>query len=488
MKGLQDILYGVSLEEVIGVTTKKVSAVCIDSRNSIASSVFVALKGSVVDGHEFIAKAIDLGATVIVCEVLPENRDKAITYLRVKNSRKAAGIIAANFYDHPSKQLKLIGVTGTNGKTTIATLLHQLFSAMGVHVGLLSTIENKIGSTVLKATHTTPDVISLNALLQDMVDDGCEYAFMEVSSHAVDQDRIAGVAFAGGVFTNLTRDHLDYHKTFKAYLEAKKAFFDGLPKSAFALVNTDDKNGLVMVQNTKAKTYSYGLRSLANYKVKILENSFDGLLLNLDGIDLYTKLIGDFNALNLAAVYATAVLLGEDQTKILTALSQLSGAAGRFERSVSPSANIIGIVDYAHTPDALEKVLKTIASVRTGNEQLITIVGCGGDRDKGKRPLMAAVAADLSNKVILTSDNPRTEDPNAILADMKAGVKISQQAKVLSISDRREAIRTACTLAQPKDIILIAGKGHENYQEIKGQRLPFDDKEELANAFKELKK
>lgn len=485
MKKLQDILYGVSILSVNGSTNQSVSAVEIDSRKIQDKALFVAIRGETQDGHQYINQAINKGATVIVCENLPEKLDEEITYLQVKDARKEVAVMAANFHDHPSKKLKLIGVTGTNGKTTIVTLAHQLFTNLGVKVGMLSTIENKIGDKALSSSLTTPDALTINKLLQEMVMQNCEVVFMEVSSHAVEQKRVVELNFSGGVFTNISRDHLDYHKTFKDYIRAKQKFFDALPANAFALFNADDKNGEIMVQNTVAQKISYGLKSLANYKVKILENTMEGLLLNMDGIDFYTKLTGNFNALNLLAVYVIATQLGYDKMKVLAGLSSVKGAEGRLEKVVSEN-NIVAVVDYAHTPDALEKVLQTINDTRSGQEELITVVGCGGNRDKGKRPLMARIAAEYSTKVILTSDNPRDEVPSQIIEEMAEGVKISQKSKVNSITDRRNAIQTAVHMAETGDIILVAGKGHEKYQEIKGERFPFDDKQVLQEAFAEF--
>ena len=487
MKELQDILYGVSIMSVNGSTNQTVSALELDSRQVQPNAVFVAVKGTAQDGHHYIQNAIENGASVIVCENLPERIEDGLTYVKVNDCRKALAIMAANFYEHPSKKLELIGVTGTNGKTTIVTIAHQLFSALEVKAGLLSTIENKIGSKSISSSLTTPDPITINKLLRKMVDEDCQIALMEVSSHAVEQHRVTGLQFSGGVFTNISRDHLDYHKTFKAYIQAKQKFFTALPKTAFALYNADDKNGEIMVQNSQAQKISYGLKSLAGHKAKILENTMEGLLLNIDGIDFYTKLTGNFNALNLLAVYVVATHLGYEPMKVLAALSSVKGAEGRLEKIVSDS-KIIALVDYAHTPDALEKVLQTINNTRSGNEELITVVGCGGNRDKGKRPLMAAVAAQNSTKVILTSDNPRNEVPAEIIEDMAKGVKIAQKQKVNSITDRKEAIHTAVHMAKGGDIILVAGKGHEKYQEIKGEKFPFDDKEVLREAFIEFNK
>lgn len=475
MKKLRDILYGVSLKQVSGSTDLEVSGICFDSRKAEPGVLFVAVQGTVSDGHQFIEQVIAQGATAIVCQTLPSGLHENVNYFEVENSAKALGIIAANYFEHPSSKLKLVGVTGTNGKTTVATLLFQLFKDLGYKTGLLSTVQNQISDLVIPATHTTPDPIALNSLLNDMVNSGCDYCFMEVSSHALAQHRIEGLSFAGGVFTNLTHDHLDFHGTFDSYLKAKKTFFDALDNKAFALTNIDDKNGMVMLQNTRAYKKTYGLKNIADYTAKIIENHFSGLLLNIDGEEVWFKMVGSFNAYNLLAVYATALLLDQDRTKVLTSLSRLSGAEGRFDYIVSP-AGIIGIVDYAHTPDAVQNVLSTIQDIRKGTEQVITVIGCGGDRDKAKRPLMAQVACDWSSKVILTSDNPRSESPEQIIRDMEAGVMPQNKKKTLSITDRKEAIRTACHLAKPGDIILVAGKGHEKYQDTGGVKLPFDDK------------
>jgi UDP-N-acetylmuramoyl-L-alanyl-D-glutamate--2,6-diaminopimelate ligase len=479
---LKDILYGVSLTQIVGSTDVETEAIAFDSRKVGAQSLFVAIKGTLSDGHQYIADVIEKGANIIVCEDLPSVFNENVTYVMVQNSAKALGIIAANFYHHPSKKIKLIGITGTNGKTTIATLLYQLFRNLGYKVGLISTVENQINDVIIPATHTTPDPIALNILLNEMIAKGCNYCFMEVSSHAVAQFRIEGLSFSGGIFSNITHDHLDFHLTFDNYLKAKKAFFDGLEKSAFALTNADDKNGLVMLQNTKAHKKTYGLKSMTDFKAKIIENQFSGLHLDIDGDDVYFKMVGSFNASNLLAVYGAALLLDQDKTKVLTILSRLTGAEGRFDYIIS-SNGIIGIVDYAHTPDAVDNVLSTINNIRTKNEQVISILGCGGDRDKTKRPLMAKTACEKSDKVILTSDNPRSEDPDQIIKDMQVGVSPIHQKKVLSIADRKEAIKTACLLAQPGDIILLAGKGHEKYQEIKGLRHDFDDKKILKECF-----
>jgi UDP-N-acetylmuramoyl-L-alanyl-D-glutamate--2,6-diaminopimelate ligase len=482
---LQDILYGVAIEQVLGSTSVKVEQITFDSRKVFPNSLFVAIKGTQSDGHQYIPQVEESGAGVIVSEVLPQEIKENITYVKVANSAKALGIIAANFYDNPSSKLKLVGVTGTNGKTTVGTLLYKLFRELGYKVGLISTVENQINDVIIPSTHTTPDQIALNKLLAQMVDAGCDYCFMEVSSHAVAQYRIEGLVFAGGIFTNITHDHLDFHLTFDNYIKAKKAFFDHLPKPAFALTNVDDKNGEVMLQNTKAGKKSFALRSMADFKCKVIENQFSGLHLDIDGQEVYFKLVGDFNAYNILAVYATAMLLGQDKIDVLTILSELSGAEGRFDYIISPN-KVVGIIDYAHTPDALSNVLSTIENIRNGNESIITIIGCGGDRDKTKRPVMARTACDWSTKVIFTSDNPRSEDPEAIIRDMQEGVSPVNQRKVLTIVDRKEAIKTACHLAKPGDIILLAGKGHEKYQEINGVKTDFDDKKILLNLFNEL--
>ena len=487
MKKLKDILANIEVIQTIGNQDILVANIAFDSRKVGANSMFVAVKGTQVDGHVYIEKAIVLGANVIVCEDLPtdlNDRDfgaeENITYVKVQNSGDALGKMAGNFYDNPSTKLKLVGITGTNGKTTCATILYKLFMGMGYKTGLLSTVENKIGSQTIPATHTTPNPVELNELLAKMVESGCDYAFMEVSSHAIDQERIAGLDFDGAVFTNITHDHLDYHKTFKNYINAKKKFFDDLGKNAFALTNIDDRRGEVMLQNTKAKKYTYAVKQMADFKAKIVENSLLGLQLILNDTEFYSRLIGEFNAYNLLAVYGTATLLGHDDMEVLTVLSDLQSAEGRFDYIVSKSKNIVGIVDYAHTPDALEKILMTIDDLKTPDNQVITVVGCGGDRDKTKRPIMAKVACDYSNQVILTSDNPRTEDPYTILEEMEKGIPPYATQKVLTIENRRQAIKTACTLAKQNDIILVAGKGHEKYQDINGVKHHFDDKEELT--------
>jgi UDP-N-acetylmuramoyl-L-alanyl-D-glutamate--2,6-diaminopimelate ligase len=485
MKLLKDILYKAGIEEVVGSTNVAIENICIDSRQAKKFSLFIAVKGTAVDGHQFISKAIEQGSLAIICEELPEQLVKEVNYIQVKNSRFAAGIIASNFYDNPSQKLKLVGVTGTNGKTTVTTLLYQLFKNLGYKVGLLSTVRNLIDGEVVAATHTTPDPVSLNELLAEMVERGCEYAFMEVSSHALDQHRVAGIEFTGALFTNISHDHLDYHETFDKYIKAKKMLFDMLPSTAFALTNLDDKNGEVMVQNTKAKIITYGLKSMADRKAKILENNLTGLILNIDGQEVITRLIGSFNAYNILSVYGAAIELKEEKLQILTTLSNLHSPDGRFQ-FVKTENNILGIVDYAHTPDALDNVISTIHGLRTGNEKLITLVGCGGDRDKTKRPEMARIAAEGSTKVILTSDNPRSEDPNQIIEDMKTGLDPVLKRKAVSIVDRAEAIRTACMLAEPGDIILVAGKGHEKYQEINGVKHDFDDMEVLTTNLKQI--
>lgn len=488
MKLLSDILSAIQPIQIIGKETVSVQSLQLDSRNVSKGDVYIAIKGTSVDGHTFIQKAIEQGAVVVVCEALPAVLDTSVTYVQVAEARKAVALMAADFYDHPSKSLKLVGVTGTNGKTSIVTLLHQIFVAKNYKTGLLSTIVNKINHDEIPSTHTTPDAITINALLRKMADENCTHVFMEVSSHAADQDRILGLDFDGAIFTNITHDHLDYHKTFQDYIKAKKKFFDYLPNTAFALTNLDDKRGEVMLQNTKAKKYSYAIKSMADFRFKIIENAFSGLIIQSDGIDVHLQMTGRFNAYNLLAIYAACVLLGVDKQEALEAISTLKGAEGRFDCITSAQEKIIGIVDYAHTPDALKNVLDTINEIRTHNEHIITIVGCGGNRDKAKRPEMALIASELSSKVILTSDNPRNEKAEDIINDMKAGVPPHHANKVMSITDRREAIRVACNLALPKDILLLAGKGHEKYQEINGVKYPFDDKAILQETFRELNK
>ena len=479
MKKLQDILYRSGITEINGSIDINISTIEFDSRKVIKGSLFIAVKGTQVDGHDFIEMAISNGAIAVVCNELPMNINEAVTYAVSKNSAKALGFISANFYDNPTEKIQLVGITGTNGKTTIATLLYQLFKDLGYGVGLISTIHNVINDTILESTHTTPDSISLNSLLAKMVDAGCEYAFMEVSSHAVAQQRISGIRFSGGLFTNITHEHLDYHGSFKAYINAKKYFFDSLSADAFSLTNSDDKNGSVMLQNTKSSKYTYGIKSIGKFKGKIIENGFEGMMLKIDGEDVYSLIPGNFNAYNLLAVYATAMLLNQEKNEVLISLSKLKGAEGRFDL-IKSQTGIIAIIDYAHTPDALENVLKTINSIRTQNEELITVVGAGGNRDKTKRPIMANVASLLSTRVILTSDNPRNEDPKDILNDMKIGIDPAKKNTTMMITDRKEAIRTAFNIARPGDIILIAGKGHEKYQEISGIRYPFDDKQVIT--------
>ncbi len=487
MRKLQDILYKVHLKEVHGSTNVIVNDIQIDSRKITKGSVFVAIRGEQTDGHKFFDKAIELGAAVIVCETLPKNFVTTITYLQVQNSNEAVAYMAHNFYNEPSQKTKLVGVTGTNGKTTIATVLFKLFTQLGYKCGLISTVQNQIADVVIPSTHTTPDAVSLNELLAKMVDEKCTHVFMEVSSHAIHQHRVTGLHFVGGLFSNITHDHLDYHKTFDEYIKVKKKFFDDLPSTSFAISNIDDKRGTVMLQNTLAKQYYYSLKTVAAFKGKILDNALTGLQMLVNDKEVHFRLIGEFNAYNLLAVYGAAICLGENSETVLTVLSMLSGAEGRFDYIIS-SELIIGIVDYAHTPDALENVLSTIKKLRKGHEQIITVVGCGGDRDKTKRPIMAQSACDLSDRVILTSDNPRTEDANQILRDMEAGLNTAAKRKYISIADRREAIKTAVSLANKEDIILIAGKGHEKYQDIMGVKFPFDDKEVLREMFETLGK
>lgn len=485
-KQLKDILYKCGIRQMHGSSDINISGICIDSREAGPGMLFIARKGVKTDSHAFIEQAIEAGAAAIVCQDLPERLEENITYVCVENSDRALGVIASNFFDNPSDNLILCGVTGTNGKTTIATLLYQLFRELGFAAGLISTVRVMVNDRAVDATHTTPDAIRINRLLSEMADAGCSYCFMEVSSHAIHQHRISGLNFAGGIFTNITHDHLDYHGDFKAYLDAKKAFFDMLPSSAFALSNADDRNGAVMLQNTRARKTRYGLKSLAEYHGRVLENLFDGLLMDIDGQEVWCKLIGEFNAYNLLAVYATAVELGQEPGRVLTLLSTLKPAEGRFD-AIRSEAGITAIVDYAHTPDALENVLRTINTIRTGNEQLITVVGAGGDRDKTKRPVMAKIAGELSTRLILTSDNPRTEDPEMIINDMKAGVQPVDFKKLLIVTNRKEAISTAFALAQPGDIILVAGKGHEKYQEVMGVKHPFDDRKILEELLKQHK-
>jgi UDP-N-acetylmuramoyl-L-alanyl-D-glutamate--2,6-diaminopimelate ligase len=488
MKQLKDILAMVHPVTITGDESIQINSLQLDSRKVALADVYIAIKGTAVDGHAFIPKAIEQGAAVIVCESLPEELLPTVTYVQVADARKATALLAANFYNHPSKALKLVGVTGTNGKTSVVTLLHEIYVTAKFKTGLLSTIVNKINLEQIPSTHTTPDAIAINALLRKMADEGCAYVFMEVSSHAADQERILGLQFAGAIFTNISHDHLDYHKTFQEYIYAKKKFFDQLPHTAFALTNIDDKRGEVMLQNTKAVKYTYALKALADYRFKILENTFTGLIVQCEEVDVHLQMTGRFNAYNLLAIYATCVLLGMDKKEALSAISRLKGAEGRFDCITSVEDRIIGIVDYAHTPDALKNVLDTINEIRTHNEQVITVVGCGGNRDRTKRPEMAHIASELSSKVILTSDNPRNEKAEDIISEMKAGVPPHNANKVMAVTDRREAIRVACNLAKPNDIILLAGKGHEKYQEISNVKYPFDDKAILQETFTELKK
>lgn len=480
---LQDILYKVRIRSVHGNTGVEVKGLHIDSRKVGKGDVFIAIKGVAADGHQYIDSVIEKGATAVVCEVMPASLNEGVTYVQVENSGEAAGYLAHNFYGQPSEKVKLVGVTGTNGKTTIATLLFKLFSGLGYKCGLLSTVENHIGKEVIPATHTTPDAISLNALLKQMVDAGCTHVFMETSSHAIHQHRTAGLKYVVGIFSNITHDHLDYHKTFDEYIRVKKSFFDSLPSEAHALSNADDKRGAVMLQNTQAHKYLYSLRTMAEFKGKILENGLTGLVMIINDQEVHFRLIGEFNAYNLLAVYGAAVCLGEDKFEVLRVLSELSGAEGRFDYVISSKDRVIGIVDYAHTPDALLNVLATIKGLRKGHEQIITVVGCGGDRDKTKRPVMGDVACEHSDRVIFTSDNPRSEDPEQILRDMEAGLNTAAKRKYIAIVDRHEAIKAAISMANADDIVLIAGKGHEKYQEIKGVKHPFDDKQVLAEMF-----
>jgi len=487
LKKLKDILYGVSVESVKGSTEIGIAAVEFDSRKVVSDTLFVAQKGLLFDGHSFVSTAIELGATVIVCQDLPVEMADGVTFVQVIDANEALAILASNFYDNPSSELILVGVTGTNGKTTIATLLAEHYDKAGYKSGLISTIKIQIGEEEITATHTTPDSVTINRVLRDMVAKGVSHCFMEVSSHGIHQKRTLGLDFKGGIFTNLTHDHLDYHKTFASYRDIKKSFFDQLPSSAFALVNADDKNGLVMLQNTKAKKLIYALKTEADYKARIIENQFNGLLLNINGQEVWTKLIGSFNAYNLLAIYATADLLGVDKFENLRILSELDNVSGRFQHTVS-KGGVNAIIDYAHTPDALKNVLETINSIRTFNEQVITVVGCGGDRDRTKRPKMGNIASSLSNQVVFTSDNPRSEDPDEIIKEVEAGVRPENYKKTISIVDRKQAIKTACKLAQQGDIILVAGKGHETYQIIGDQKSGFDDFEITNQLLTELNK
>lgn len=483
---LQNILYKINLKAVSGPTDVSIVDITFDSRQVAPGSLFVAVKGTQSDGHDYIEKAIEKGAAAILAETLPRPLPEGVTWVQVVNSAAALGIAAANFYGNPSEKLSIVAVTGTNGKTTTATLLFKLFRALGYSSGLFSTVRNFINENEVQATHTTPDALQLQRLLAKMVAEGCTHCFMEASSHAIVQHRLSGLRLSGAIFSNITHDHLDYHQTFDAYIEAKKGLFDMLPKDAWALTNIDDKRGMVMLQNTKAAKHSYALKKPADFKARLISNTLQGLELDVDGKVVWFKLIGDFNAYNLLSVYAAAMLMGEDADEVLTQLSSISTAPGRFEQ-VATGSDVVAVVDYAHTPDALENVLKTIAGFRTGNEQVITVVGCGGNRDKAKRPLMADIASSLSDRVVLTSDNPRNEEPAQIIADMQQGVNVVNTRKVLSILDRKEAIRTACMLARPGDIILVAGKGHETYQEIAGVKHPFDDRQVLAEILREVR-
>ncbi len=487
MINLKDILWKVAIEDVHGSTDVAIEKMEFDSRKVSENDVFIAIRGSISDGHEFIETAINKGAITIICDVFPEIIVTGVTYIKVNDTNKAMAFMAANYFDNPSQKLKLIGITGTNGKTTIASLLFQLFQKAGYKTGLLSTVKIVVDTNEYKATHTTPDSISINYYLNEMVNAGVDYCFMEVSSHGIHQKRTEGLHFSGGVFTNLSHDHLDYHATFSEYRDVKKSFFDHLPKTAFALSNIDDKNGSVMMQNTNAKKRTYALKTYADYKAQILENQLSGLLLKINDNEVWVRLIGTFNAYNLLAIYGTAVELGIESLEVLRLLSELESVSGRFQYVVS-NGKITAIVDYAHTPDALENVLKTINDIRTKNEQLITVVGCGGDRDKTKRPIMADIASDLSDKIIITSDNPRTENPETIIEEMELGVAPQNYKKTVSIIDRKQAIKTACQLAQANDIILIAGKGHETYQEINGVRHDFDDMKMVKEMLDQLGK
>ncbi len=481
MISVREILNGIDVVSLTGEQNPVISDLEFDSRKVTDGSLFIAVKGYQSDGHDFIGKALAAGASAIICEQLPEIHEKGICWIQTTDSAKALGYAASNFYGNPSSSLKLVGVTGTNGKTTVATLLYRMFMAMGYKCGLFSTVCNYINGKEYPATHTTPDPVQLNRLLSEMISDGCSYAFMEVSSHSADQQRIAGLKFEGGIFTNLTHDHLDYHKTFDNYLAAKKSFFDSLPKDSFALANIDDRNGRVMLQNCLARKYTFSIRGMADFRCSIIEHGFEGMMLKIQGDEVWTRFVGEFNASNLLAVYAASELLGAEREEILTVLSDLYPVAGRLEVVKSPGG-ISGIVDYAHTPDALVNVIETINKIREGSAKLITVVGAGGDRDRTKRPRMAAITAEGSTKTILTSDNPRSEDPEKILDDMEAGLSPELKRKILRIADRRLAIRTAVMFAEKGDVILIAGKGHETYQEIKGVKHHFDDLEELRSA------
>ena len=484
---LKNILYKVTIDAVVGDTSVSINNIQFDSRKIVSGDVFVAIKGTKVDGHDYIEQVIEKGANTIICENIPKITIEGVTYVKVDNTSKALAIMASNYYGVPSENLRLVGVTGTNGKTTIATLLYQLFKKAGYKVGLLSTVKIFVDQKEYKATHTTPDSLTINKYLSEMNNEGVEFCFMEVSSHGIHQSRTEGLCFEGAIFTNLTHDHLDYHETFAEYRDVKKSFFDNLPKSAFSLVNIDDKNGAVMLQNTVSKKYTYALKSYADYRAQILENQLNGLFLKINDNEVWTKLIGNFNAYNLLAIYGTADLLGLESVEVLRLMSELDSVSGRFQYLISEE-KITAIVDYAHTPDALKNVLETVNSIRTKNEKLITVVGCGGDRDKTKRPIMAHIASALSDKVIFTSDNPRTENPEQIIKDMEVGVQPQNFKKTMSIVDRNQAIKTACQLANANDIILIAGKGHETYQEINGVKTNFDDYKKVEEFLKKLQK
>ena len=483
MASLQQILYNVNILSVAGAANAEISDLETDSRKVRPGGCFIAVKGTLTDGHNFMEAAVANGASAIICENFPAIRSENIPYVIVENSAVAAGVMAHNFYGQLTQNIRLIGVTGTNGKTTIVTLLFKLFSALGYKCGLISTVQNQVGNKILPSTHTTPDAITLNKLIAKMVTDGCSHIFMEVSSHAIDQHRVAGLQFSGGIFSNITHDHLDYHKTFDEYIRVKKQFFDSLPSLSFALSNADDKRGGIMLQNTKAKKYLYSLKTMADFRGKIIENSLAGLVLIVNDVEVHCRLIGTFNAYNLLAVYGASVCLGENKEISLQILSSLTGAEGRFDYMISPNENIIGIIDYAHTPDALLNVLATIKNLRQREEKIITVVGCGGNRDKAKRPVMAEVACEYSDKIIFTSDNPRYENPAQIIKDMEDGVPVVARKKYISIVDRKEAIKTAVNLAQQEDIVLVAGKGHEKYQEINGIKYDFDDKKVLSEMF-----
>jgi len=488
LRVLKDILYKVQIDAVVGNTSVTINKLQFDSRKVELNDAFVAIRGSISDGHNFIEQAINQGALAVICEEFPKEIVNGITYIKVENAQQALAFMAANYYDNPSEKLKLVGVTGTNGKTTIATLLYNLFTKAGFKVGLLSTVKVMVAENSYDAVRTTPDSITINKYLKQMNDEGVEFCFMEVSSHGIDQHRTTALEFAGGIFTNLSHDHLDYHSSFAEYRDVKKRFFDELPASAFALTNTDDKNGQIMLQNTRAQKYTYALKSYADYKAQILENSFTGLLLKVNDQELWTRLIGSFNAYNVLAIYATAELLGLENLESLKIISELNSVSGRFQYIISKEEKITAIVDYAHTPDALKNVLETINSIRTKNEELITVVGCGGDRDKSKRPKMGHIASALSTKVIFTSDNPRTEDPDKIIEDVEAGVEPQNFKKIMSVTNRKQAIKTACQMAGENDIILIAGKGHETYQEVNGERKDFDDLKIVTEFLKQLNK